>query len=402
MLKGITLTFLYLSTKMCPLPASESVRGCSTFFQDTTKTVNSTPSQSQINITKPITIIGGETNPVKKNYDQAQLDSIFSKSEERDKKFYSKKTSLPANLEIVITPEDTSSSRIYYNIPPYQHQRTTLDELYNDNFFLAITYKTISQHFDTSLMRLYGINTQTIVAPLINKPLSSKEKSGFIGAQRAESSMNWLPVVLLFSLFVFSWIKILYQKYVFQVVTSLINYQVSLRLLRERNVLFRNMAFGLNIVFALNLGLFVFFFAQYFGFEQIKISSNNIINVLIYSTFSIILYGIKTFFCRVLGYIFLVRDEFAEYIHNIYLLNKNIGLFLFPIIIIFPYITEPIKPIVLYLGILVLLIMFFLRTIRGFQIIMRKGVSMFYLILYLCAIEILPVLLVVKYSATLI
>jgi hypothetical protein len=160
------------------------------------------------------------------------------------------------------------------------------------------------------------------------------------------------------------------------------------------------MSLGLNLVFALNLGLFIFFFLQYFSIEQQF--PNKIVNVLVYSLGLIVLYSIKTFSCRLIGFLFKVPNEFAEYIHNINLFNKNIGLFLFPIVILYPYIDESIRPAVLYLGIAILSIMFLLRTIRGFQIIMRKGVSFFYLILYLCAIEILPVLIVVKYSTTMI
>jgi hypothetical protein len=212
--------------------------------------------------------------------------------------------------------------------------------------------------------------------------------------------MNWVPLILLLSLFAFALIKIQYKRYVDQVVNSLINYQVSLRLLRERNVLFRNMSLGMNLVFGLNLGLFIFFILENFGIKQQF--SDKFLNVLLYSGGLIILYSLKSFICRLIGYVFKVQSEFMEYVHNINLFNKNIGLFLFPVVIAFPYIDENLRPVVIYLGISILAIMVFLRTVRSVQIIMRKGVSLFYLILYLCAIEILPVLLVVKYSGTLV
>jgi hypothetical protein len=197
----------------------------------------------------------------------------------------------------------------------------------------------------------------------------------------------------------FSWIKILYLKYIEQIVVSLINYQVSLRLFRDRNVLFRNMALGLNLVFAINTGLFLYYLTQFFNLRS---DFNQVQSVLIFSLGITLIYGIKTFICRILGNIFLVREEFAEYIHNINLYNKNIGLFLFPVVISFPYIADSIKPSIIYIGMIVIGILIILRITRGIQIIMWKGASIFYLILYLCAIEILPVLLTVKLSYTLI
>jgi hypothetical protein len=299
--------------------------------------------------------------------------------------------------EIIVNPEDTSSTIIYNEILPYQHVRSLTDGLYNENFLLSIPSKSLVQHTDSTLSALLISKVALITE---ERQVLTEQKNYMEGAVRNESSVNWLPGVLILSFFVFSWVKMLYQKYVIQVITSSVNYQASIRLLRERNVLFRNMAVGLNFVFAINVGLFILFLIQFFGLKQVH--QDNFISVVIYSLAVTLLYNIKTFFCKLVGYIFMVREEFSEYIHNIHLFNKNIGLLLFPIVIVFPYINDFFKPFVFYLGISVVILMLVLRTFRGIQIIMRKGVSTFYLILYLCAVEILPVLLLVKISRSLI
>ena len=48
-------------------------------------------------------------------------------------------------------------------------------------------------------------------------------------------------------------------------------------------------------------------------------------------------------------------------------------------------------------GIIVLGFMYLVRVIRLLIIFLNRNISIFYLILYLCALEILPVLIVVKY-----
>ncbi|MDP4207496.1 MAG: DUF4271 domain-containing protein [Bacteroidota bacterium] len=299
-----------------------------------------------------------------------------------------------------ITPEDTSSTRIYFKIPAYQEQRNSIDELYTNNFLLVIPHKTISQEFDTSLLTKYKIPHKVLSVSEKPKAIVKVEKSGFEGRERSESSLDWIPLILLLTLFIFSWMKILYQKYIFQVISGIINYQASVRLYRERNVLFQNMSIGLNLIFSLNVGLLIFFFIQYFKLPQVY--SNDTICIAIYNFGIILIINIKTVIIRIIGYLFQKQDEFHEYVHNINLYNKNIGLFLFPVVILFPYIADQIKPAVIWAGLLIWGIMILFRTIRGFQIIIRKEVSPFYLILYLCTVEILPVLILIKLTATLI
>jgi hypothetical protein len=292
---------------------------------------------------------------------------------------------------------DTSSLRTFNENLPFQSKRAET----GNNFLLDIPYKNISQHFDALTITKSHQNYWLSAKNNTRAHSEIQDEPGFKGNVKAEASLNWLPGILLLSLFTFSWIRMVYQKYVVQVVTSMLNYQASIRLLRGKNVLFRNMAFGLNFVFAINIGLFIFFFIQYYNLNQIYPAG--FISVAIYSVGIIIIYTLKTLVCKLIGNIFMVKEQFAEYVHNIHLYNKNMGLFLFPIVIVFPYITSnQVKPVILYLGLTIIIVMSLLLIYRGFQIIMRNGVSTFYLILYLCAIEILPILLLIKYSYTLI
>ena len=308
------------------------------------------------------------------------------------------KTETPLGFNI----KDTSSIRVFKNDGYELKAEGKNFETSSNNFLLAIPQKNISQHYN-ELVIGYINATKTEkneTFTTVQKPVVQKE-FGFDGNLKAEASLNWLPGILLLSLFTFSWVKLAYQKYVVQVVTSIVNYQVSLRLLREKNVLFRNMAIGLNFVFAVNLGLLIFYYLLLNNLNQVN--SSNFLSVIIYSSGIIFVYNIKTFLCKILGNIFLVKEQFAEYVHNIHLYNKNLGLFLFPIVIVFPYITDiHVKTFVLYLGFIIFIGVFLMLIYRGIQIIMRNGVSTFYLILYLCAIEILPILLLIKYSYTLI
>lgn len=386
MLKEIPKKIVDFNLEIGPLTTSESVTMKFLSLQDTTA---GTFSKAQL-----------PQSEVKKLETPSKNTGFISKSDSAKKltSIVVSKTNLAAT-----TPSDeTSSTKIESKTFPFKPGYSA--QTYQYNFLLDIPHKTISQEFNERIGITKSTHTTPVKenkSPVTTAVVVQNTPTSFQGNVRANASLDWLPGLLLVSLFTFSWIKMIYQKYVVQVVTSLVNYQVSIRLLREKNVLFRNMSIGLNFVFALNIGLFIFFYIQCYSLNQIN--SNNFLSTLIYCTGIIVLYNLKTTVCKLLGNLFLVKEQFAEYVHNIHLYNKNIGLFLFPIVIAYPYITNnQIKPIIINIGLAIVIGMSLLLIYRGFQIIMRSGVSIFYLILYLCAVEILPVLLLVKYSYTLI
>jgi hypothetical protein len=103
-----------------------------------------------------------------------------------------------------------------------------------------------------------------------------------------------------------------------------------------------------------------------------------------------------------IGYVFLKQKVFSEYFHHVHLYTKNIGLFLFPVVIVLQFLTYEYLDFIGYIGLGVVFIFYFLQLIRSFQIINRKNVSIFYMILYLCAFEFAPFLILYKMFLTLI
>ena len=88
---------------------------------------------------------------------------------------------------------------------------------------------------------------------------------------------------------------------------------------------------------------------------------------------------------------------FTEYLLSIYQFYRFSASFIFVVTILISYTT--IFPVKSYFtaGVIVLAILYLIRVIRLFIIFINKNISLFYLILYLCALEILPVLISVKY-----
>ncbi len=90
-------------------------------------------------------------------------------------------------------------------------------------------------------------------------------------------------------------------------------------------------------------------------------------------------------------------DAFEEYIVTIYQSYRFLGITLFLIIVLLSYTNLfPLKSLFIP-GFIIAAVVYLMRIIRLFLIFMKRNISILYLILYLCALEFLPVLVLMKY-----
>jgi hypothetical protein len=240
-----------------------------------------------------------------------------------------------------------------------------------------------SQSEDTSSA---GRSLSTLI-PGKNIPIEPKK--------RYEISNDWLLGLFLFITLLFLWVKIFYKKYFNLLVSSLLSYQLSVKLLREKNIMIKRISFVLNFVYVIVLSTFILKILEQY---HIKIFRFNTFETLLIIINAVIIISVaRILLLKLVGFIFDSTQIFNEYIHNNYIINKNLGLFLFPLLIAQVYISEKLKVIFLIAGISLILISYVIRFYRGFQIIIKKDIFLFYLILYLCTLEILPLLLGYKF-----
>jgi len=205
---------------------------------------------------------------------------------------------------------------------------------------------------------------------------------------------DWLVGVILFSAFLLAASKFMFGKYLAKLVESIFNYHTASNLFLEKNI---NMIKGsalINLLFVVNISLFAVSIinhnlispVQKYGFKEF---------CLIFLAILLLYLG-KVVVVRSLGYVFKGNNESKEYIFTTFLYNKNLGLFLFPVIIAIPFVQPYAVEWLMYIGVFMILFFFILRIARGLKILFRKHVSIFYMILYLCALEIFPLLMIYK------
>jgi hypothetical protein len=91
------------------------------------------------------------------------------------------------------------------------------------------------------------------------------------------------------------------------------------------------------------------------------------------------------------------KEVLDEYIITIYQTYRYMAFACFILVVLLAY-TNFVPPKILFLaGYFSFAVLYLMRLARLFLIFLRRNVSIFYLILYLCALEFLPVAVIIKY-----
>ncbi len=164
---------------------------------------------------------------------------------------------------------------------------------------------------------------------------------------------------------------------------------------RDISALFQWQSTILNLISFLIIGLFVFCAASFYNY--IPSGFSGIIFWLISFCIIILAVTLRHIVCLAAGNLSGEREVFREYLIGIYQSYRFSGMLLFIIVILMSYTTFFPAGLSFTAGLIVLGIMYLIRIARLLIIFLNRNISIFYLILYLCALEILPVLISVKY-----
>ena len=164
---------------------------------------------------------------------------------------------------------------------------------------------------------------------------------------------------------------------------------------RDTGVLFQWQSTLLNLSSFISVSLFIYLLLKNFDVEIPGIS--NFVTWLICLGSVIVAVTIRHITCNITGNASDEPEIFREYIMGIYHVYRFGGIILLILSILILYtVFIPVK-ICFFAGIMLSALLYMLRVLRLFLIFIRRHVSILYFILYLCALEILPVVILVKY-----
>ena len=214
----------------------------------------------------------------------------------------------------------------------------------------------------------------------------------FPGKKIFRSNPDWLIGVLVLSIILFATVRLIFNKYLSQLIQSTTSYSTFTRLFRERYFNLFHASFRLDVIFSLVMSLF---FYQILNNYKINLGFSKSYSVYLICLLMVTGYFIvKKLIYYILGVLTESTSEVHEYLFNITVFNRVLGLFLLPVTATIAFVPLTKVEPVMVAGLVLIAIFYLMSLIRGGKIFLKKHFSISYLILYLCTLEFLPLLLI--------
>ena len=205
----------------------------------------------------------------------------------------------------------------------------------------------------------------------------------------------WYFIYLFLLIGLLAWIRLYYGNILIQTVQASTNFQVANRMFKDNSLLQNQLNGALYLFYFLSMA-----FLLYYIELRIDLSPYELQGGLLYLFNIAVLAGI--FLSRVLlfniaGFLFNRVRIIREYLYNIFIFNKLSGLVVLPMTFLLVYTKGTLQELVFWSTIFALSCIIVMRLIRGVVFSYRKEVLFFYMFLYLCALEIAPLVLLYRW-----
>jgi len=210
---------------------------------------------------------------------------------------------------------------------------------------------------------------------------------------------NHQPAWVFFTIFILlaflAWVKMTYWQQLVQSLQASSNMQVANRLMLANNLLQRQLDNILYGFYFFSFGLLLYILEVRYDLHPYGLQgiAMYLFNVILLSA----LFFVRMLALNLCGGIFDRVKTFREYFYHSQVFNQVAGLVLLPLLVFVVYSRGILGEVFFYLALLTVLGLFAMRLLRGFIFSFRKEVSVFYMFLYLCALEIAPLLIVYRW-----
>ncbi|WP_345954977.1 DUF4271 domain-containing protein [Mucilaginibacter sp. PAMB04168] len=205
---------------------------------------------------------------------------------------------------------------------------------------------------------------------------------------------QWVIVIIVTLLVYMAVLNRAMSKDIRNVLQSFYNNRILSQVSKEENLLNSWTFLGLFILFGVTFGLFLYQLTAYYEVFY------SISGVQLFGSFAlliIVLFAVKLLVLRFLGLVFNVNRLVGEYTSILYLTYFNITFVFLPVSLCFSLLAAQYIPYVLGVALLLVVVIFVWQYLRSsVNIISNFRFHKFYLFIYLCALEICPILILIK------
>ncbi|MCB9446754.1 MAG: DUF4271 domain-containing protein [Flavobacteriales bacterium] len=201
----------------------------------------------------------------------------------------------------------------------------------------------------------------------------------------------WFPVIFLLVIIV-AWVRAFHQKGVRFLINTFVTTRGTHQSMLDENVMMKKASVFLNLLFAFSMSMFMYL-VLWDGTIHIAGWQGGFRGFIQILSILAAVYVLKLAVIRLIGWVFDIRQASQDYAFNVFLWQKGIGVLLLPLVVLMAYLPLKNYNLLVYIGLSIVLILWVVRVFRGYQVAGSVfGFSRFHLILYLCTLEILPLI----------
>ena len=206
---------------------------------------------------------------------------------------------------------------------------------------------------------------------------------------------TWYFIYLFLLAVFFAWIRVYYGNIITQTVQASVNFQVANKMFQDNSLLQNQLDRVLYLFYFLSLG-----FLLYYIELRVELVPYGLQNWGLFLFNLALLAGVflmRLLMLNLAGILFNRASIIREYLYNIFIFNKLAGMAALPLIFLLVYTRGMLQDVIFWLSLISLCGIILMRLIRAIVFSYRKEVLIFYMFLYLCALEIAPLVLLYRW-----
>ena len=214
------------------------------------------------------------------------------------------------------------------------------------------------------------------------------------GDKKIFQGKEYLFYYIIFLLILFGLLRRAFAKYFYDLFRVFFKTTLKQRQTQEQLLQSSLASVFMNSFFVLAAGLYVNFLLQYF---QLVISENFWLQYVYCIGALAAIYFAKFIGLKITGWLFNVSNTTDSYIFIVFIINKMLGIFLLPFLLLLAFANDPLYSYAMFISWIGLGLLLIYRFILSYSAV-RKEVKLnsFHFILYILGFEVIPLLLIYK------
>lgn len=257
-----------------------------------------------------------------------------------------------------------------------------------------------SIHADTAAEFIFS-DSEDVVAVL---PVQIKKHSLFANHELKTQGItpqphdrpieDWITLVLLIAVVFYTALFLIYSRSIGRLFKAVINYSVSNQLVRDENITIQRVSALLSIGFLITGGLVLSLLAGHSSALNFDLSDTAMFFISL--SFLAVVYTLKMILIKFLGTVYKAEKTAGNYLFHVLLFNNAAGLIFLPLLV-FHFFTQHSHDYFLWGCLWIFAALWLYRLLRGITVWLSVSrYTVLYLIFYICALEIAPLLIVLK------